>query len=222
VTGVLCVVCPKTPKRTADRGSVCFPCLDRVHMWLQEIELYASSLSVVKGSAPAGRRAPGFRSTSPARDEVIVALDTRSRSYGDGPDDEDSKLRSVLGTLNALAKEIREEYDRPTPPEPPTVASAVRFLIDWCEKRAEMDGFDEFAQEIRDLHLLVRGLSPLADPSRSRQLGPCPENACKGVVYVGDGNKAWCNLGHEWDRRYWGWLGRRIAEAAQHYTGETA
>src|SRR5206468_5123708 len=138
-------------------------------------------------------RAPGFISTSPSRDEVIVALDVRTRSYGDGPDDEDTRLRSVLGTLHALAKAIREDYGRPTPPEPPTITGEVRFLVDWLDHRAGMDGFDEFATEVRELHALVRGLSPLADPTRSRKLGPCPEDQCQGVVYAEtDGNNAWC------------------------------
>ncbi|WP_157360596.1 hypothetical protein [Amycolatopsis thermoflava] len=189
---------------------------------LREIELYASVLTAEKGSTPGGRRAPGFRSTSPARDEVIVARDVRSKAWGDGPDDTDTRLRSILGTLHGLSTAVREEFNRPTPPEPPTIMSEVRFLTDWCGKRAELDGFDEFAQEIRELHNLVRGLSPLADPTRTRKLGPCPEDECGGVVYAEtDGNKAWCTQGHEWDRRYWAWLGRRIEEAAQHYKGET-
>lgn len=220
---VMCVVCPPKRARTADKGQACSPCLDRVQIWLREIDLYASVLTPLKGSAPAGRRAPGFRSTSPAKDDVIVALDLRSRPYGDGPDDGDTKLRSILGTLHGLASEIRDEFNRPTPPEPPTITSEVRFLTDWIDRRAEMDGFDEFTQDVRELRALVQGLSDLGDPVRSRRLGACPENHCKGTVFAEtEGNQAWCTAGHKWDRRHWAWLGTRIREAAQHYTGETA
>ena len=110
-----CVLCPGKHKRQPDRGYVCFPCINRVLQHLGEIEDYAATLSVMKGSGAAGRRAPGFGPGSPGRDDVIVALDYRSAGGAgvhrlrDPRDESDTPIRSLIGSLHGIAQWVRGE-----------------------------------------------------------------------------------------------------------------
>jgi hypothetical protein len=77
-----CTICGET----TDLGTACAPCLDRLYDCLRSIVIEYRRLDPnPTGVADSGRRAPGFRSQSPANDHVIALRDrrTRARVHGD-------------------------------------------------------------------------------------------------------------------------------------------
>jgi hypothetical protein len=134
--------------RGGDRGQpadagygrhACEPCVRDAQRRLREIEIYASVLPllITSTSAVGERRASGFGSRSPVREDILVALDYRSYTGGDGPDDEEHPVRSILGTLHGLAQFVREQQELPEPRQEPTIPSAGGFLrasMEWCAR----------------------------------------------------------------------------------------
>lgn len=211
-----CVLCPGKNKRQPDRGYACFPCVNRVLQHLGEIEDYAATLSVMKGSGAAGRRAPGFGPGSPGRDDVIVALDYRSAGGAgvhrlrDPRDESDTPIRSLLGSLHGIAQWVRGERGITYSSEP-TITGEVRFLrahLDWC---AQHDWIGEVADDIADLHRQARGLSPLGE--RKRFIGRCRtpvgDDTCGTKLYASlDADEVHCvPCDSTWPRDRWLWLG---------------
>jgi hypothetical protein len=99
--------------------------------------------------APGGRRAPGFFSCSPARDEVIALQDPRSRSTAFGRDDEEDApaLVEVFGLLGDRTfaelfasddvrevvrqlRKLRNHLLTLTGDAPPRVVGSCRELVD--------------------------------------------------------------------------------------------
>ncbi len=186
---------------------------------LTELETYAAGLSIEKGrQGNQGPRPKGFESTTPARDDVVVALDYRSHGGAgvhrlrDPRDMSDTPIRSILGSLHGLAEWIRDERQQ-DPNRSPTIASEVRYLkvqLDWCARQTKVHNdqahpyIDELADDIRELFVQVRMLSGFK-PTR---LGVCrfstKRGECGGEVYsYGDHIKCLsCN--RKIDRKDWG------------------
>lgn len=206
----LCLLCPGVDKRQPDRGFACFNCANRLLRQLSEIEDYTAGLSTEKTAGSGGRRAPGFSSGSPARDDVIVATDYRSRGGAsvhllrDPTVASDSPIRSIIGSLHGISRWIRDERGLTEPDETPTVTGETRFLrvsLDWCAQQAWID---ELADDIAELHRQVRGLSG-NKPSR---VGVCKymtkHGECGGQVYSYDDHVKCQSCGRQIDRRNWG------------------
>lgn len=169
-------------QRSADWGRwCCEQCAERMRAQLREIEDYAATLDPApgKGGDSSGRHSPGFGSRSPARDDVISALDYRTVTHDHrGPDDEADSVPSILGTLHYLARWIAEEADDLRPSHAPTIAREAAYLrarIDWTTGQQWVD---ELADELRRLHGHCRRLA--GDPP-PKPVAPCPD--CDGPLW---------------------------------------
>lgn len=174
-----CLVCQQ---RDAGRLYACDQCVDLIRHRLRELETYALVLAVTLTPLRTGtsRRAPGYGSRSPARDDAIVMLDPRSRAGGEGTDDEDNPPRSILGGLAAIAAFVREEQQLVQPSGPPILSREVGYLLGqivWCAGRQWVN---EIADDIRELHLQARRLAGDTPPG---PLGVCIAVGCGGDVF---------------------------------------
>lgn len=179
MTGV-CLCCEQND---AGRLYACDPCIDTIRRRLRELEQYVLILSITTMPlrTETSRRAPGYGSRSPARDDVIVALDHRSRAGGEGPDDEDQPTRSLVGGIAALAAFVRDEQQLPPPRGGPLLSRDVGYLLGhivWCAGR---DWIDELADDVHQLHAQARRLAGDAPPG---PLGACIAVGCDGFVYA--------------------------------------
>jgi hypothetical protein len=192
--------------RETDRYA-CANCVTALRHTLRGIEVYAHLLTIMtlplQGRGE--RRSPGFGSRSPARDDVIVALDYRSRTAGDGPDDEASPTRSILGTLHQLASWVRDQQDVAAPREI-TVTTEIGYLLGGVEYAAHQDWVDEFATDLRELHAQCRRLAGDQPP---RPIGRCPtlldDGECGTPLYMPTtGDSVHCHAcNREWRRPEW-------------------
>lgn len=166
------------PAETPDVRYACSKCVTALRHTLRGIETYAHLLTVLvtPTQGRGERRTPGFGSRPPTNLDRIVALDYRSRTAGDGDDDETTPTRSILGTLHQLASWIRDEQDIAAPREI-TVTTEIGHLLGGVEYAAHQDWIDEFATDLRDLHAQCRRLAGDQPP---RPIGRC-------TTLVGDG-----------------------------------
>lgn len=174
-----CLVCQQN-----DAGHLyaCEQCINTVRRQLRDLEQYVVILTVTTMPLRTGtsRRAPGYSSRSPARDDVIVMLDPRSRAGGDGPDDTDDPPRSIPGAIAALADFVRGEQQLPPPRSGPLLSRDVGYLlsqINWC---ASQQWIDDLADDIHQLHVQARRLAGDAPPG---PLGACIAVGCEGSVF---------------------------------------
>jgi len=195
------------PREIPDDRYACGNCVTALRHTLRGIEVYAHLLTIMtlplQGRGE--RRSPGFGSRSPARDDVIVALDYRSRAAGDGPDDEDQPTRSILGSLHQLARWIREEQDVNAPLNI-TVATEIGYLIGAMDFCAHQTWIDDVAGDLRELHAQCRRLAGDQPP---RPIGRCTtlidDHECGTPLYMpvrGD-TIACVGCHREWRRPEW-------------------
>ncbi|WP_017972508.1 hypothetical protein [Actinopolyspora halophila] len=170
-----CLVCGASADYTR---YTCQRCPDRMRRQLGEVEDYHAALDAEPGSGgKSERRAPGFGSRSPARDDVIAANDRRSLPHVLGPDDEERGIKPVLETLHMLALWIAEEAGDDRGRHEPTVTTEGGYLrsrIDWCTGQPWVD---ELAEEIAELH---GQLSRLAGDPPEKPLAYC---SCGGPLW---------------------------------------
>lgn len=207
-----CLVCKHDSHRHA-----CNPCITQTRRWLRELELYAAwlplplMLTPIRGDT--GRRYPGYKSRSPARDDVIVMLDRRSRTdptpidedRGIGLDNDPAPTWSILGALHGIATYIRQTADH-SPPRHVTITGEIGYLlahIDWAAGFAWVDGV---IADIRNLHSQAR--------NRVHDTPPRPIGNCPHLVATGDcgtplfvplhGDTVHCQgCGRNWRRDEW-------------------
>lgn len=195
------------PAQIPDDRYACTGCVTALRHTLRGIEVYAHLLTIMtlplQGRGE--RRSPGFGSRSPARDDVIVALDYRSRTGGDGDDDEDQPTRSILGTLHQLASWVRDERDIAAPREI-TVTTEIGHLLGGVEYAAHQDWVDEFAADLRELHAQCRRLAGDQPP---RPIGRCTtlvdDHECGTPLYMPQRGDTIACIGchREWRRPEW-------------------
>jgi hypothetical protein len=181
-----CLICPED----AGHRYACHGCVNRMRKQLRELEDYAVILACTMGPLRGGpsRRSPGYGSRSPARDDVIVALDVRSRAGDvdeDGeaitrrPEDRDTWTRSIPGAIRQLACWLREEADQSDPVRW-TLTTEIAYILGRIEACAMEQWVDDLASDIKELHAQARVLA--GDPS-PRPLGTCMVVECGGDVY---------------------------------------
>lgn len=172
-----CLVCKQDSHRHA-----CDPCITQTRRWLRELELYTTWLHMPMMLTPArgetGRRHPGYKSRSPARDEVIIMLDRRSRTTptpidedrGVGLDDDENPVWSILGSLHGIATFVRQTADQSSPRRV-MLAGEIGYLLahlDWAANHPWVDGI---IADIRNLHAQARNRVHDTPP---RPIGNCP------------------------------------------------
>lgn len=212
------------PRETAHDRYACAQCVTNLRHTLRGIEVYAHILTIMTQPTQGhGERRPtGFGSRPPTGLDRVVALDYRSRTGGDGPDDEERPTRSVLGTLHQLAREIRQQqyYDGVTDhvaiQRQPTITTEVGYLLgamEWC---ARLHWVDELAEDLRDLHGQVRRLAGDQPP---RAIGRCTTlldggAECGTPLFMPTrGDTIRCHgCGREWPRPEWERLAKLLSD----------
>lgn len=203
----------------------CTQCVTALRHTLRGIEVYAHLLTIMTlpMQGRGERRSPGFGSRSPARDDVIVALDYRSRTAGDGPDDEDQPTRSILGSLHQLARWIREEQDVNAPLNI-TVATEIGYLIGAMDFCAHQTWIDDVAGDLRELHAQCRRLAGDQPP---KPIGRCPslldDGECRTPLYTPvRGEDIYCaGCGRIWPKAEWLRLAMVLTEGSAHDRAQT-
>lgn len=174
----------------------CTTCNNRLLRLLREIGTYWAILPLLveprRGNT--GRMAPGFGPRSPARDDVIAALDPRSRPGDvdeDGeaitrrPDDTATWVRSVASSLAGIAEAIAGERDEKIAGAP---MDYIRATLWWCGDRPWIA---DLADDLGELHREVRSL---ACDRPQGPLGGCMIVTCDGNVFEGKpGQPARCD-----------------------------
>ncbi|SFO60173.1 hypothetical protein [Amycolatopsis rubida] len=190
-----CRVC-----RRADTSSVaysCNDCVNRLIRLLREIVVYGTlvlptMVAPVRGQT--GRMSPGYGSASPARDDVIAALDPRSLpgdvdEHGDAvmrrPDDAGSWVASIPGRLAYLANAIAEERDESRP------GGTITADADYIRANAWWLGGQEWVDDaVNDLAELHREAQDLAHDKPGKPIAACLTVTCDGQVFWGGVGKA--------------------------------
>jgi hypothetical protein len=164
------------------------------------------------GRGPDTRRAPGFAGRSPARLDVVVARDIRSRTRVVGPEDEPRAPVSILGTLHTWARWIRCEQDV-SAPRAITVVTEVGYLISSAEWSARHPWVSFPFTEVQSLHNQCRRQ---AHDHPGRPIGRCPtllpRGECRTPLFVpAVGDSVRCHgCRRTWQRREWEHLARTI------------
>lgn len=206
----VCIVprCNHGQPREAGAGRYACPhCVTALRHTLRGIEVYTSILAIITTplQGRGERRTPGYGSRPPTNLDRVVALDYRSRTGGDGPDDDDQPPRSILRALNGIANAVREHADEPGNARP-TVTGEIGYLIyrlEWC---ARLDWIDDLANDLRDLHTQLRRQAGDQPP---RPIGHCPtllpDGECSTPLYMPTrGDTVHCrNCGRAWPRPEW-------------------
>lgn len=209
--------------RDAGHGRwACGPCVEATRRRLRAVEQYSYILPLMlaPGRSADDRHSPGYGSRLPARADVLVALDPRSRPTATGEDDEVSPTWSILGTLHGLAQQLRQEQDVTSPRSQPTVTREVGYLlgaVDWAAHRPSVAA--PFA-DIATVHTQCRRLAGDQPP---RSIGRCPTllptGECWTPLYMPTtGDSVVCHnpaCGREWTRPHWERLARLITDNAR-------
>lgn len=194
-----CLVCTKNDT-IGSALYACMDCLNHVLRLLRELEDYLThQLPAMKEPmrGQTGRLSPGYGSRSPARDDVLSALDPRSLPGDvdeDGepitrrPDDTGTWVRSITGGLEGIAAWIAEHrgwhppfaYDHDVTDQP---IAYIRRHLYWS---GGQPWIDDIADDIAELHDQARRL---ANDGPQQPIASCLTVTCDGQVYEGDYKK---------------------------------
>lgn len=209
---LLCVVCstPDRPRTAVEGLRVCGRDRDALAGWLEDIGRWWPSLSVLPTTGDGGRRSPGFRSTSPARDDVLALTDSRTTWGEEG--DLWHPPEVLRGWAGLVAEEMSHNY------LPDGVADSVKYLRDHLTWVCRQDWVVDMTAEIRDIRHQVERLSPEA--SKRVRIGHCPgpqdsTDGCGTMLVANPAAEAIScrSCGAHWLRQHWPLLGRAMREA---------
>lgn len=167
------LLCARCSQQAAPASNLCDQCGNHTLRNLRHIEFCALALSAIPiRSGDDSRGAPGFASSSPARDAVIVETDPRSKADDHGH----------VGALAALSSWTRlVSYERDTPqPERCSITGECDYLRrhhPWILAQGWADEYAAELEEIRRRLVALLGLAP--DPPA----GDCLCVGCDGQVY---------------------------------------
>lgn len=178
----------------------CNDCVNRLVRLVRELVVYARDIlpnMVQPGGGMTGRGSPGFGPRSPARDDVIAALDPRSLpgdvdEHGDAvmrrPDDSRTWVASIPGRLAGLADAIAADRDEARPGG--TLDADAGYITRNAWWLAGQQWIDDAFNDVAELHTMARQLSGDAP---QRALGHCLTVTCDGQVFWGGiGRPAQC------------------------------
>lgn len=149
----VCAVCSKPDKPVqAEPGSLlCWRCSGEILTFLRHIEACVLALSPEPVVGEKGRRSPGFGSSSPARDAVLIHTDPRgwwSRDDGLG----------ATAMLHMWCRMIREERHLDMGQDRTTIVTEAAFLRSHHAWACAQPWADEYHDELRKLRGQVRAL----------------------------------------------------------------
>ncbi|MPZ84022.1 MAG: hypothetical protein GEV28_27960 [Actinophytocola sp.] len=207
---------------------MCGRCANRLAWRLHDIPDLFAMLDefVVPGvvGAAGGRRAPGFSSRSPARDDVIALRDRRTTV------DEEGDPHSALELLAAWADNVRDDLALDMPAGARSVVGEARLLSAHLGHIAAAGWVTAFAEEISELHQALRRVTGTA--ARIVDLGPCPADTadtetgdlstCGAALRAElDAEACQCRrCGASWPRQTWLHLADRFADRLDTEAGE--
>jgi DNA-directed RNA polymerase subunit RPC12/RpoP len=172
-----CQVCSTDARPVeAEHGNLCAACGNRVLRHLREVEHCYLALSAVPIVGEPGRHAPGFASSSPARDEVIAHTDPRSCVS-----DEQCGVYA-LAAVTSWVRQVIEQRGAQPPRDASMTALCdyLRARHSWIVARPWVDEYAAELAEIRGTLVRLDGLSP--EPP----VGHCLSVDCGGPVFYAD------------------------------------
>jgi hypothetical protein len=199
------------PRPAVPAWQLCSACVNRLAWMLHDIpDLYALLDEVIDPAPHAlssGRRAPGFWSRPPARDDVIALRDNRTTALEDGDP------HSALELLRSWADNVRDDLHLDPPTGSATVTGEARLLSANLGYIAAAHWVDDFAAEITELHRALRRVT--GNAARIVDLGACPgeitdehtgaTRACGATLRANlDDEACQCRrCGANWPRQAW-------------------
>ncbi|MFF4600578.1 hypothetical protein [Amycolatopsis sp. NPDC001319] len=194
-----CRVCVK--QETTSVAYACNECVNHLIKLVGELVVYATLIlpfMVEPGRGMTGRMSPGFGPRSPARDDVIAALDLRSLpgdvdEHGDAitrrPDDARTWIASIPGRLAGIADAIAAERDEARPGG--TIDADAGYITRNAWWLGGQPWIDDAYGDMAEIHHMARALS---GDTPQRSLGECLNVTCGGKVYWGGvGRPAQCD-----------------------------
>lgn len=173
-----CLLCPNGD---AGHRYACHKCTTSLQRQLRDLETYATwFLTPQPYRGATGRGAPGYGSRSPARDDVIVAMDIRSDRTVYGEDDSPTAVVSIPGGIRYIATWVsRMDGSRDTVPT--TVRACVAYLLGRVPHLVmEKDAIVTFNDQVGTLYSQARALAHDTPP---KPLGNCLVVGCDGKVF---------------------------------------
>lgn len=175
---IRCLVCDH---HDAGHRYACDHCILKIQRQLREIGTYWDLLphlaTPIRGAT--GRGTPGYASRSPARDDVLVALDIRSTGDILGPDDVDEPLMSIWAAVDHIVQWVRR-----SDPSPPRWGGGTGYLRSRVQYVVMTKDITVLAHQVSRLHNQLRALAHDQPP---RPLGTClgvdSDGECGGNVY---------------------------------------
>lgn len=173
-----CLLCPDGD---AGHRYACHRCTTGLQRKLRHLETYATwYITPMPYRGAGGRGAPGYSSRSPARDDVIAAMDIRSDGDVKGPDDSPTPIVSIPGGLRHMATWVcRMDESRDTVPK--TITECVAYLLGRVPHLAMDRQIEMFSFQVNVLYSQARALANDRPPG---PLGQCLTVTCGGKVLV--------------------------------------
>lgn len=213
---LLCVVCstPDRPRTAVEGLRVCGRDRDSLAQWLEDIAAWWPTLSVYPTTGDGGRRAPGFRSTSPARDDVLAVTDRRVTWQE--PGDLHHPPTVLAGWADVLRGELGHTY------APTGADHAAAYLRKHLAHVCRQEWVADMWPEIREVRNQLERLSP--EPAKRVLVGRCPNlvdtggqhpEKCGTRLYLpATGSTIPCGgCGRRYERPEWRQLGEDMQEA---------
>ena len=219
MTLLMCAICsrPDRSRRATPGYRTCDACTDRIRDDLTEIPGQYAALTSVRAMLPesgdCGRRAPGYASTSPARDIVLAVTDWRTVWS------EDDRLHHPPSVIGAWAELVRSEVNEAQPAGQADIRADAALLIrrlDHCTRQEWIVDMRRELAEVRDQ------LRTIAGEPRPLPIGRCPnvpdgqDTECGTPLFVREGSDCiTCRVcGEQWPRARWQLLGKSIGAIA--------
>lgn len=174
---IRCLICEKDH---AGYRYACHRCETGLQRKLRHLDVYSTWLITPQPyrGGDAGRRSPGYGSRSPARDDVIAAMDIRSDGEMHGPDDVPTPIISIPGGVRYLATWATQRDDSHDT-VPKTITGSIAYLLGRVPHIALTRDVAWFADRVTILHNQARALAHDQPPP---PLGKCLVVTCEGEV----------------------------------------
>jgi hypothetical protein len=176
---IQCLLCDN---EDAGHRYACHRCTTGLQRKLRHLDTYATwFLDPMPYRGAGGRGAPGYGSRSPARDDVIAAMDIRSDGDVLGPDDSPTPIISIPGGLRYLAtwvSQLDPSWD--TSWDTAGITQCVAYLLGRVPHLVMDKKIELFGDQVGVLYKQARAL---AHDRPSGPLGNCLVVGCEGKVF---------------------------------------